>query len=89
LSAEPAERLRPDDSEVMGRITTASPPPEAGALEAMEVKIMTSRMFLTIAAMFFSSLGAVLRLYAAAFIGVRNDIDPLIRAMHQQSEWAA
>jgi uncharacterized membrane protein YcjF (UPF0283 family) len=27
--------------------------------------------------------------YAAAFIGVHNDIDPFMRDIHQQSEWAA
>ena len=49
----------------------------------------TLRILLTLAAMFFSSLGAALGLYAATFIGIGNDIDPFIRAIHQQSEWAA
>jgi uncharacterized membrane protein YcjF (UPF0283 family) len=50
---------------------------------------VTLRILLTLAAMFFSSLGAALGLYAA-FIGIGNDdIDPFIRAIHQQSEWAA
>ena len=49
---------------------------------------MTLRILLTLAAMFFSSLGAALGLYAA-FIGIGNDIDPFIRAIHQQIEWAA
>jgi hypothetical protein len=49
------------------------------------------RLSLTLAAIFFffGSLGAALGLYAAAFIGVGNDIDPFIRSIHQQSEWAA
>ena len=47
------------------------------------------RLSLTLAAMFFGSLGAALGLYAAAFIGVGNDIDPFMRSIHQQSEWAA
>jgi hypothetical protein len=38
--------------------------------------------------MFFSSLGAAL-LYAAIFIGFHDDIDPFMRDIHQQSEWAA
>jgi hypothetical protein len=50
----------------------------------------TFRVVLTLAAMFFSSLGAALGVYAvAAFIGIGNDIDPFMRAIHQQSEWAA
>ena len=49
---------------------------------------MTLRILLTLAAMFFSSLGAELGLYAA-FIGIGDDIDPFMRAIHQQSEWAA
>jgi len=44
---------------------------------------------LTLAALFVSSLGAALGLYAAAFIALDNDIDPFMRAIHQQSEWAA
>jgi hypothetical protein len=28
-------------------------------------------------------------LYAAAFMGVHDDIDPFMRSIHQQSEWAA
>ena len=47
------------------------------------------RLSLTLAAMFFGSLGAALGLYAAAFIGVGIDIDPFMRSIHQQSEWAA
>jgi hypothetical protein len=35
------------------------------------------RLSLTLVAMFVGSLGAALGLYAAAFIGVHNDIDPL------------
>jgi hypothetical protein len=46
------------------------------------------RLPLTLAATFFSSLGAALGLYAAAFIALDNDIDPFMRAIHQQSEWA-
>jgi hypothetical protein len=34
------------------------------------------RLSLTLVAMFVGSLGAALGLYAAAFIGVSNDIDP-------------
>jgi uncharacterized membrane protein YcjF (UPF0283 family) len=45
------------------------------------------RLSLTLAAMFFGSLGAALGLYAAAFIGVGIDI--VMRSIHQQSEWAA
>ena len=41
------------------------------------------RLSLTLAAMFFGSLGAALGLYAAAFIGVGNDIDPFMRSIHQ------
>jgi hypothetical protein len=37
------------------------------------------RLSLTLAATFFGSLGAALGLYAAAFIGVGNDIDPFMR----------
>jgi len=37
--------------------------------------------------MFVGSLGAVLGLYAAAFIELGNDIDPF--TIHQQSEGAA
>jgi len=44
---------------------------------------------LTLAALFVSSLGAALGLYAAAFMGVHDDIDPFLRDIHQQSEWAA
>ena len=47
------------------------------------------RLPLTLAATFFSSLGAALGLYAAAFIALDNDIDPFMRAIHPQSEWAA
>jgi uncharacterized membrane protein YcjF (UPF0283 family) len=47
------------------------------------------RLSLTLAALFFGSLGAALGLYAAAFIGVGNDIDPFMRSIHQQSEWTA
>jgi hypothetical protein len=47
------------------------------------------RMSLTLVAMFVGSLGAALGLYAATFIGVHNDIDPFMRDIHQQSEWAA
>jgi hypothetical protein len=47
------------------------------------------RLSLTLAAMFVGSLGAALGLYAAAFIGVYDDIDPFMRDIHQQSEWAA
>jgi hypothetical protein len=47
------------------------------------------RLSLTLAAMFFSSVSAALGLYAAFFIGVHNDTDPFMRAIHQQSEWAA
>jgi len=47
------------------------------------------RLSLTLAAMFVSSLGAAFGLYAAAFIGVHNDMDPFMRDIHQQSEWAA
>jgi hypothetical protein len=39
------------------------------------------RLPLTLAAMFFGSLGAALGLYAAAFIGVGNDIDPFMRSV--------
>jgi hypothetical protein len=39
--------------------------------------------------MFVGSFGAALGLYAAAFIGVHDDIDPFLRDIHQQSEWAA
>jgi hypothetical protein len=39
--------------------------------------------------MFFSSVSAALGLYAAFFIGVHNDTDPFMRAIHQESEWAA
>jgi hypothetical protein len=49
----------------------------------------TLRILLALAAMFFSSFGAALGVYAAAFIGIGNDIDPFMRAIHQQSEWAA
>ena len=41
------------------------------------------RLPLTLAATFFSSLGAALGLYAAAFIALDNDIDPFMRAIHQ------
>jgi hypothetical protein len=37
------------------------------------------RLSLTLAAMFVGSLGAALGLYAAAFIGVGNGIDPFMR----------
>jgi len=47
------------------------------------------RLSLTLAALFVSSLGAALGVYATAFIGFENDIDPFMRAIHQQSEWAA
>jgi hypothetical protein len=47
------------------------------------------RMSLTLVALFVSSFGAALGLYAAAFIALDNDIDPFMRAIHQQSEWAA
>jgi hypothetical protein len=50
---------------------------------------MTFRVLLPLAAMFFGSLGAAFAVYAAALIGVHDDIDPFIREMHQQSEWAA
>ena len=46
------------------------------------------RLSLTLAAMFVGSLGAA-RLYAAAFMGAHDDIDPFLRDIHQQSEWAA
>jgi hypothetical protein len=39
---------------------------------------VTLRILLTLAAMFFSSLGAALGLYAA-FIGIGDDIDPFMR----------
>jgi len=44
---------------------------------------------LTLAALFVSSLGAALGLYAAAFMGVHDDMNPFLRDIHQQSEWAA
>jgi hypothetical protein len=47
------------------------------------------RLSLSLAAMFFGSLGAALALYIAAFMGHENDIDPFMRAIHQQSEGAA
>jgi hypothetical protein len=47
------------------------------------------RLSLTLAAMFISSVGAALGLYSAAFTGLGNDIDPFMRAIHQQSEGAA
>ena len=47
------------------------------------------RMSLTLVAMFVGSLGAALGLYAAVFMGVHDDIDPFLRDLHQQSEWAA
>jgi hypothetical protein len=47
------------------------------------------RLSLTLVAMFVGSLGAALGLYAAAFMGVHDDIDPFLRDIHQQSEWAA
>jgi hypothetical protein len=37
------------------------------------------RMSLTLVAMFVGSLGAALGLYAAAFMGVHDDIDPFLR----------
>ena len=46
------------------------------------------RLPLTLAATFFSPLGTALGPYAAAFIALDNDIDPFMRAIHQQSEWA-
>ena len=39
--------------------------------------------------MLVGSLGAALGLYAAAFMGVHDDIDPFLRDIHQQSESAA
>jgi uncharacterized membrane protein YcjF (UPF0283 family) len=47
------------------------------------------RLSLTLVAMFVGSLGAALGLYAAVFIGFHDDIDPFMRDIHQQSEWAA
>jgi hypothetical protein len=38
------------------------------------------RLSLTLAALFVSSLGAALGLYATASIGFENDIDPFMRA---------
>jgi uncharacterized protein (DUF2267 family) len=61
-----------------------------GAGCARSGETMTAlRLSLTLAALFFGSLGAALGLYAAAFIGVGNDIDPFMRSIHQQSEWTA
>src|SRR5262245_16208693 len=37
------------------------------------------RLSLTLVAMFVGSLGAALGLYAAAFMGVHDDIDPFLR----------
>jgi len=57
---------------------------------AADDRIMTAlRLSLTLVAMFVGSLGAALGLYAAAFMGVHDDIDPFLRDIHQQSEWAA
>jgi hypothetical protein len=47
------------------------------------------RLSLTLIAIFVGSLGAALGLHAAAFMGVHDDIDPFMRDIHQQSEWAA
>jgi hypothetical protein len=47
------------------------------------------RLSLTLVAMFFGSLGAALGLYAAVYIGLDNDIDPFMHAIHQQSGGAA
>src|SRR5262249_56131356 len=60
-----------------------------GAGCARRGKTMTAlHLSLTLAALFVSSLGAALGLYAAAFIALDNDIDPFMRAIHQQSESA-
>jgi len=37
----------------------------------------------------FAKARCCARLYAAVFIALDNDIDPFMRAIHQQSEWAA
>src|SRR5262249_33999649 len=56
-----------------------------GAGCARRGKTMTAlRLSLTLAALFVSSLGAALGLYAAAFIALDNDIDPFMRDIHQQ-----
>ena len=61
-----------------------------GAGCARSGETMTAlRLSLTLAAMFIGSLGAALGLYAAAFMRGHDDIDPFLRDIHQQSEWAA
>jgi hypothetical protein len=44
------------------------------------------RLSLTLVAMFVGSLGAALGLYAAAFMGVHDDIDQPLSARHSSAE---
>jgi hypothetical protein len=58
----------------------------ADTLAADDRTMTALRLSLTLVAMFVGSLGAALGLYAAAFMGVHDDIDPFLRDIHQQSD---